>query len=98
MNESIDVKPGIVRRRGRTIPVTIKVPVKLYMLARKVYGMLDVQIEDILIEDLIASLDTDMQLNFDELKLTGWQQRGSYRDEIENLAWPEEAPQEVAHA
>ena len=91
MSEKTKQEPGVVR----TKKVEIELPEGLYDLLEKVCEVQDQSVNEFILEDLIVSLDSELQDNLGN-HFGFYLKGGEYREYVESLARPEEAVQEAA--
>ncbi len=91
MSEKTKQEPGVVR----TKKVEIELPEGLYDLLEKVCEVQDQSVNEFILEDLIVSLDSELQDSLGN-HFGFYLEGGEYREYVESLARPEEAVQEAA--
>ena len=92
MSEKTKQEPGVVR----TKKVEIELPEGLYDLLEKVCEVQDQSVNEFILEDLIVSLDSELQDNLGN-HFGFYLEGGEYREYVETLAYPDMAVQEAAH-
>ncbi len=78
----------------RTVKIEIELPEGLYDLLEKVCEIRDMSVNAFILEDLIGSLDCELQECLGD-QLGFPLEGGEYREYVKSLAWPESLAQEA---